>query len=182
MATKIYFIAGPEAAYKEKVIADLTNMYFTQGKSCITKYKAARIDNLNLYGTLPNWAIMDRVDSLILNSMNTADALIVAGWHINQILTEVHDKYDEATIIFVRSSEEDPYIKSHMVYTVGEEKSDEIIAEQNSDMNKFITDNSLSLEWHHVSKETATRMFTENGTINSDESGPVEIAILGSIE
>lgn len=181
MATKVYFIAGAEASYKEKVISDLTNMYFLQGKTCIVKYKAARIDNLELYGTLPAWGLAERVESLIYNSLNTCDALVVAGWHVNEVLPEIYGKYEDSSIIFVRSSQEDPYIKSHMVYTVGEAKSNEIIADETSHMEKFITDNSIELDWKKVSKETSVRIFNEDGTINTDPAGIVEVAVLGTV-
>jgi hypothetical protein len=181
MATKIYFIVGPEAAYKEKVINDLTNMYFNEGKTCVTKYKAARIDNLHLYGTLPAWAVADRVDSVIYNTTNTCDVLIIAGWHLPDIIQDLQDKYPESTIVLVRSSKEDTVIKARMVDTVGETQADEVITSENTYIANYLKTKELTPNWVKVSEDPANRVFNNDKTINEVEAGCIEIALLGDI-
>jgi hypothetical protein len=181
MATKIYFIAGPEAAFKEKVISDLTNMYFQEGKTVVTKYKAARIDNLQLYGTMPTWAVVDRVDSTVYNSLNTCDILILAGWHINDVIGEIADKYPDATIIVVRSSIEDSLIKERMIDTVGEQQADAIITSENTYLANFWASRQLTPTWTKVSEDPAVRIFNSDHTINEYTQGHLEITLLGEI-
>lgn len=171
---KIIFIAGAEGSFKEKVLLEyvhnLRTSYPDKTVFVNDKNNASELQN---YGLKPVWGQMERVAKVITNSQGI-DNVIIMGWHIPELLTELEVAYPNAEFILVRGhgGKVDNTAFDTVVETVTKQDVDTIIAAQTKSINDFVTEHNLS--WTQVSE--ITPIFVED-RIESDTKGDIDIIV-----
>jgi hypothetical protein len=178
----ITFIIGPEESFKEKVFSDFVHDIYVNNVLdrlfADSKYTASA-GNLKWYGTKPNWAQLERVEKVIENSREQTEQVVITGWHLPSLMSDLITNYPDATFILVRgwSGMIDREMLQKVVLTQMDIRSrNAMILDQNTGITKALTDNNITPEWVRVSDVLEEKIF-DKGVVAPSEEGNIEIAI-----
>jgi hypothetical protein len=176
----ITFIVGPEESFKEKVFSDkVHDVYVNYPLDRIFAYdKQTTLKSpISLFDTKPYWGKLERVEKVIQNSEEQTDQLIITGWHLPELLTDLIKLYPDATFVLVRgwSGEIDRTMLQQELLVIDLATRNQIIAKQNKAISQSISDCNLDLTWTRVSDLKSVRIF-DKGEIVPNDDGKIEIA------
>jgi hypothetical protein len=172
--SKIYFVVGPMGTGTVIVTGELLDSYRRNSQVAVLKLLGIP-EKIKNAGTKLAAETLDKIETMI-SAESSADAIIFVGWRIPDHITAIYDAYPHATYIFTNAAAElklNSYLKSH----VSEEFMDNLRVVQQSNIDNFVSTNSISLTWNKVIEP----IFDASRNVNVSEAGTVSIAVHGTL-
>jgi hypothetical protein len=172
--SKIYFIVGAVGNGTTIVTGELADSYRKNTQFAVIK-PLGLPEKLKNAGTKSAAETLTKIETMIGNN-SSADAVIFVGWRIPDHIDEIYAAHPSATYIFTKA-DADLHLSRYMKTTTSEEQMAGIRILQQADIDNFILDNSIALNWI----KTSEPIFDDSRNINATESGDVSIAVLGTL-
>jgi hypothetical protein len=173
--SKIYFIVGTAGTGTTSIATSLVNMYRHNNQSAVIRTLGIpqKIDNT---GTKQPAETLDKIVNMLAEDA-AEDAVIFMGWRVPDHINEIYSAYSSATFVFSDSSLDDSERRIMFEKFVTPEQMLNIISTQKTNIDTFISTNSLSLDYTRV----GTEVFNSDKSLNLDSAGTIAIAVVGSI-